>query len=441
MGSTTEKAHRCFCESPKRLLVWIIVFMTLVIVVGLHFHIKGGLFGRSTRKDVAAMSTEQNNAFANLPVDAVTKATPKGGIKLVAAQPRAWREASPQAQSGEPFAASPVPLENFQNVLNNIAAVVKPAVVHIEVLRETKEGNQNLRLESVGSGIIVDRQGYVLTNYHVVQNGIRITVTTFSSAGKMEYNARIAHSDIHSDLAILKIVSENDFPVTRLGNADALEVGDWVISMGSPLDLAQTVSFGIVSALRETVVVNSMVYHDMIQTDAHINKGNSGGALVNIYAEVVGINTAIYTPQGDFTGVGFAIPINAADMLLNELNIAHHRFGKSVVPVNKNGPIGARSQGSWLGIRGISASSEIPSVRSARQAKGVLVNQVFAKSPAARAGLRDGDIIVGFGNSLIENVTNLKSVLSTTPEGQKVSLRVIRQNRAMDLVTVTTAKW
>jgi len=210
--------------------------------------------------------------------------------------------------------------------LRNTAAAVRPSVVHIKVLRLVSQGGAfaQARVESIGSGVIVDERGYVLTNYHVVENPLSISVTTYSRRRPVTYPAELIDADSRRDLAVIRIRGAN-FPAARLGDSSALRVGDWVMAIGSPLDLAQTVSLGIVSALRGAVRIGEVTYSDLIQTDAHINKGNSGGPLVDVYGQVVGINAAIYTPEGRFTGVGFALPINSAKAMLSELRMAQPR--------------------------------------------------------------------------------------------------------------------
>jgi len=170
---------------------------------------------------------------------------------------------------------------------------------------------------SLGSGIIVDRRGYIVTNAHVVANAVNINVVTFSS-GRVVYPAVIIRKDMENDIAILKIEPDAPLPAAVLGDSDMMRVADRVLTVGSPFGLEQTVTAGIISDDSRDLVINEQVYEDMLQTDAAINRGNSGGALVNVGGEVIGINTAIYAPTGVFTGVGFAIPINKVKPIIKE---------------------------------------------------------------------------------------------------------------------------
>ena len=207
------------------------------------------------------------------------------------------------------------------------AAAVRPAVVYIEVtmLKRNTGSNNSVGSSGVsfapiaggstknsfGSGIIFDPKGYILTNYHVIAGAESILVTPFGYKEE-KFTARVVKTIAAIDLAVLKIDSQEEFPCATLGNSDLIEVTDTVIAIGSPFGLEHTVTKGIISDDRRDLVIDGIAYKDMIQTDAAINRGNSGGPLVNVTGEVIGINTAIYAPTGIFTGVGFAIPINKA---------------------------------------------------------------------------------------------------------------------------------
>lgn len=407
--------------------MWVITIATAAVLAGMFFLPRQDA-GRASA--AIAQSPSQPGIGQLAATDGFTMATPKGGVKLV-------HQTAAPAPGGPPI--SPVPLENVQELLNNVVAMVKPSVVRIEVTRADPLGG-NARAESIGSGIIIDRRGYVLTNYHVLDEAPRISLTTYAKAGPVTYDGKLVHSDAGSDLAVIRILGDTDFPVAKLGSASALEVGDWVLAIGSPLDLAQTVSFGIISALRETVRIGGTTYADMIQTDAHINKGNSGGPLVNIYGEVIGINTAVYTPNGDFTGVGFAIPVDHAQAMLDELNIAPHRFSAAVANLTKS-RMNALKTGSWLGVEGISLSPELSARYGLPVNRGVYITDVFVNSPAQRGGLRRDDILVWVDDNPIGGTDQLRSVLSRTSPGKEIVMRVCRADSVLDLTTITTAKW
>jgi len=206
---------------------------------------------------------------------------------------------------------------------------VRPAVVFINTTlsrRNTASSSRssdvsfdiaagNSTKNSIGSGVIFDAKGYILTNYHVIENAEIIEVTPFGYSGKI-YTARIVRAEPEEDLAILKINSQERFIYATLGNSDLIEVADTVLAIGSPFGLEYTVTKGIISDSKRDLIIDGVEYKDMIQTDAAINRGNSGGPLVNVDGEVIGINTAIYAPTGIFTGLGFAIPINKAKLML-----------------------------------------------------------------------------------------------------------------------------
>jgi serine protease Do len=211
-------------------------------------------------------------------------------------------------------------------------ASVRPAVVNITADKVTaRRGGpaltssivfddpsiQFVEEASLGSGIIVDRRGYIVTNAHVVANAVNIKVVTFSSE-RTVYPATIIRKDIENDIAILKIEPDSPMPTAILGDSDMIKVADRVLTVGSPFGLEQTVTAGIISDDSRNLVIDGQAYEDMLQTDAAINRGNSGGALVNVSGEVIGINTAIYAPTGVFTGVGFAIPINKVKPIVKE---------------------------------------------------------------------------------------------------------------------------
>ena len=211
-------------------------------------------------------------------------------------------------------------------------ASVRPAVVNITADKTTpRRGGpalastvafddpsiQFVEDPSLGSGVIVDRRGYIVTNAHVVANAVNIKVVTFSSSRTI-YPAVIIRKDLENDIAILKIEPESPLPVAVLGDSDMVKVAETVLTIGSPFGLEQTVTAGIISDDSRNLVIDGQVYDDMHQTDAAINRGNSGGALVNVGGEVIGINTAIYAPTGVFTGVGFAIPINKVKPVIKD---------------------------------------------------------------------------------------------------------------------------
>jgi len=216
--------------------------------------------------------------------------------------------------------------------LGSAFASVRPAIVNITADKTTSRRGgpalassvafddpsiQFVEDTSLGSGIIVDRKGYIVTNAHVVANAVNIKIVTFSSE-RTVYPAVIIRKDLENDIAILKIEPDTPLPTAILGDSDMIKVADKVLTIGSPFGLEQTVTAGIISDDSRNLVIDGQNYEDMLQTDAAINRGNSGGALVSVSGEVIGINTAIYAPTGVFTGVGFAIPINKVKPIIKD---------------------------------------------------------------------------------------------------------------------------
>jgi serine protease Do len=286
-------------------------------------------------------------------------------------------------------------------------------------------GTQEFRRFGLGSGVIIDPDGYILTNEHVVADASKITVTL---ADGREFTGEVKGKDPRSDLAVIKIDAK-DLAVARLGDSDALRTGQWAIALGNPFGLVgpasssmigsePTMTVGIVSALHRGLPRLASGgaprnYADLIQTDAAINPGNSGGPLINIRGEVIAINVAILTSSRGFEGVGFAIPINRAKLVLESL-IA----GRRVVY-------------GWLGVQVQDLSEDVARFYGLDQTQGVLVYQVLPNSPAARAGLKDGDIILRFGDAEVRHTRELVDRVSRTKVGAKVPVEVLRDGKRM----------
>ena len=269
----------------------------------------------------------------------------------------------------------------------------------------------------VGSGVIVSEDGYILTNNHVIKRADKITVTL--ADGKNYEATLVGRDDAEengggTDLAVIKI-DEKGLPVLPFGDSDSLEVGEWVIAIGTPLNLSQTVTRGIVSAKERQSGITT--YGNFIQTDAPINRGNSGGALINIRGELVGINTFIAT--GGFSvgniGLGFALPSNLVKQILPELI--------------ENGKI----ERGWLGITMGTIDQEIADKYNLDSTEGVLVNLVGRDSPAYRGGLRDDDIIIQFDGEKIKDMSHLRHAVAATPVGKSVKVDVLRDGKEKQL--------
>jgi len=270
------------------------------------------------------------------------------------------------------------------------------------------------RQQGLGSGVIVSKEGYILTNYHVVDGADEIEVKT---SDNRSFQAQIIGVDSLSDVAVIKIKENVDnLPVAYLGDSDKLRPGDWAVAIGNPFSLASSVTLGIVSALGRTASNDFNTYQNFIQTDAAINPGNSGGALVNVKGELIGINTMIYTQSGGYMGIGFAIPINMARRIMEDLIYE----GK----VNRG----------WLGI---SIQDLDPATREAfnlgTEIKGVLVGDVFKDQPAEKAGFKRGDIITSVNNKEILNSNQLRNVIASIHPGEKIPIEIIRNQKRIIL--------
>ncbi|MBN1573025.1 MAG: DegQ family serine endoprotease [Deltaproteobacteria bacterium] len=256
--------------------------------------------------------------------------------------------------------------------------------------------------QSLGSGFIITGDGYIFTNNHVIKNATEIKVTLHN---EKTYNARVIGSDPKTDLALIKIDAGDSLPTVNMGDSDYLKVGEWVLAIGNPFGLEETVTAGIVSAKGR--VIGSGPYDDFIQTDASINPGNSGGPLFNIKGEVIGINTAIIN-RGQ--GIGFAIPINMA---------------KSLYPQLKKGKV-VRG---WLGVVIQEITPELAKSLDLQNTTGVLIAEVMASSPAERAGLKRGDVIIEFNGKKIKKSKELPATVAMTPVGSKVNIKVLRDGK------------
>ena len=266
-----------------------------------------------------------------------------------------------------------------------------------------EEMQREFKQPSLGSGFIIDKKGYVVTNNHVIEGADQIKVKLDDDN---EFDAEVVGRDPNTDLALLKIKSEKDLPVLKLGNSDKLKIGHWVVAIGSPFGLERTVTAGIVSAKGR--VIGSGPYDDFIQTDASINPGNSGGPLLNMDGEVVGINTAIIASG---TGIGFAIPVNLAEDIIAQL--------KSEGEVTRG----------WLGVAIQDLTREMAEYYGLKNRKGVLVADVFKGDPADEAGIRAKDIILEVNDQKVETSRQLTSMIAGLKVGETATVEVFRDGR------------
>jgi serine protease Do len=322
------------------------------------------------------------------------------------------------------------PVQSYADVVERVApAVVTVRATHREAAPQQfpffndpffrqffggempRHGNREMEEMALGSGVIVRPDGYILTNYHVVNGAQNIKVDLYN---RQTYAAKVVGSDSPSDLAVLKITAGN-LPVLTLGNSDEVRVGDVCLAVGNPLGIGETVTNGIISAKQRTTDVSSGSFEDFLQTDAPINKGNSGGALVNTRGELIGINSQIISTTGASIGLGFAIPSNMARNVMNQLiksgKVERGMLGVSIQPV----------------------TSDMAASLGLKQVRGVLVSSVSANGPGAKAGLKPGDVIIQFNGSDVNDPNTLRNEVATTKPGTKVNLTIIRNGTQQQL--------
>ncbi len=320
-------------------------------------------------------------------------------------------------------------LSKTNKAIAEIADAVKPSVVNISSTKmvkspgnsspflndpnfkrffgdESSKGPREHKQTGLGSGVIVDKNGYILTNNHVVRNADEIKVKL---SDKREFKGRVIGTDQKTDIAVIKI-DANDLQAIKFGDSDNLKVGETILAIGNPFGLNQTVTSGIVSA-KGRANVGIADYEDFVQTDAAINPGNSGGALVNVKGELVGINTAIFSTTGGYQGIGFAIPSNMAKAVMESL-------------INKGKVIRG-----WLGITIQSLTSELVKQFNLKDEKGVLVGDIVEDSPAEKAGIQRGDIIVEFDGKEVSDITNLRNMVANTAPNNEVTIRLIHEEK------------
>jgi serine protease Do len=313
-----------------------------------------------------------------------------------------------------------------------------PAVVHIDVMEKQEVtnplfpfeddpffryffGNQRSpkkfqrELRGLGTGMIIDGNGHILTNHHVAGGATKIEVSL--SDGR-KFPAKLVGSDPKTDLAVIRIEA-HDLPHVSFGDSDKMDVGDWVIAIGHPRGLDQTVTQGIISAKHRTGITDPTSYQDFLQTDAAINPGNSGGPLLNLYGEVIGVNTAISSQSGGSEGIGFAIPSNMA------LHVA-----KTIISRGK-------VERGWLGLTVQDLTPDLAKSLNTAATRGAVVNEVVKGGPAERAGLRKSDIVVSFQGNEVPDGAALRNMAAMSPVGQDIRIGAIRQGKKLEFVAKT----
>lgn len=263
--------------------------------------------------------------------------------------------------------------------------------------------------QSLGSGVIVSSDGYIITNFHVIEKADEIKVTVFD---KENYTGKVIGTDPKTDIAIIKISAKEDLPSIKWGDSDSLQVGEFVLAFGNSFGLSHTVTLGIVSALgRANVGIAD--YEDFIQTDAAINPGNSGGPLVNVKGELIGINTAIFSKTGGYQGIGFAVPSNMAKSVMSQLI--------------KGGKV---TRG-WLGVTIQDVTPELAGEFGLKESAGAIITDIFSGSPAEKSGMKRGDIIIEVDGKEVKNVVSLRNMIAQSKVGSRLKLKVIRDGKTI----------
>jgi Do/DeqQ family serine protease len=321
--------------------------------------------------------------------------------------------------------------------LSSVASRAIPSVMNISSLQVVRQvspftsdplfryffgddmsGPRNRVSQSLGSGVIVSADGYILTNNHVVGDA-RAQVSVVLP-DKRELKAKIVGVDEFTDLALLKI-DVHAQPVLAWGDSSKLKVAEWVLAIGNPFQLNQTVTLGIVSALGRSLGGNLATYEDFIQTDAAINPGNSGGALVNARGELIGINTAIFSETGGYQGIGFAVPSNLALHVMNDL-LKYGEVQRGTIP----------------GVVVTSLTTQLADELGAPSTRGALINQMAQQSDAYNAGLRPGDIIVGFNGRPVDDASAFMRMLADSKVGTAAKLEILRESRRLEITVPVT---
>jgi serine protease Do len=326
--------------------------------------------------------------------------------------------------------------QDLSNVYVQIAKKVIPSVVHIEVTAREDVANPSLPFENdpffryffnnpnapkkfkrdvkgLGTGMIIDSNGNILTNYHVAGGATKIDVLL---ADGEKYSAKLIGGDPKTDLSVIRITAKKQLPYVMFGNSDKIEVGEWVMAIGHPRGLDQTVTHGIISAKHRRGITDPSSYQDFIQTDAAINPGNSGGPLLNLNGEVIGVNTVIVSSSGGFEGIGLAIPSNIATHVAKTL-ITHGKVERG-----------------WLGVSAQDLTPDLAKTLGITVSKGALVNDVMKGSPAEKVGIKKDDVITVFNAKPVSDGNMLRNEVAVAPIGKEARLTVLRGQKTYDFV-------
>jgi len=328
---------------------------------------------------------------------------------------------------------------NLVTAIQDVAKKAIPAVVHVEVIEKQSVTNPLLpfqndpffqyffgnpgkmpktlerEIQGLGSGILIDAQGHILTNSHVVNGATKMTVVLSDGRKYTGKSVRVIGVDSKTDLAVIQITTRESFPFVTFGDSDKVDVGQWVVAIGHPRGLDQTVTQGIISAKHRHGITDPSSYQDFLQTDAAINPGNSGGPLLDLSGEVIGVNTAIMSESGGFEGIGFATPGNMA------LRVARQLMSSGKV------------QRGYLGLTIQNLTPELASSFGRSDTKGVLVANVMKNGPAYRAGIKQGDLILAYEGKPVDNPDSFRNEVAGAAIGQTVALTIIREGRFRDV--------
>lgn len=354
--------------SPNRILT------VFVLVVSVFFHTFTS-HARGVPDGFADLAERLLPSVVNISTTQVQKTADKGGPQM------------PRFPEGSPF-------QDFFK----------------EFFDRQQQGTPQRRATSLGSGFVISKDGFVVTNNHVIAEADEITVTLHDDT---RLKAKLIGRDPKTDLALLKVESNSALVAVPFGNSGKTRVGDWVVAIGNPFGLGGTVTAGIVSARQRDI--NSGPYDDFIQTDASINRGNSGGPMFNLKGEVIGINTAIFSPSGGSVGIGFAIPANLARPIIEQLQ----KFGKA--------------RRGWLGVRIQTVTDEIAQSLGLEKATGALVASLTKDGPAEKYKIKVGDVILKFDNKTVGEMRRLPRIVAETSIGKAVSVEVWRNGKRVRL--------
>lgn len=309
------------------------------------------------------------------------------------------------------------------------------AVVHVKTIAGNRRGyqdpfydfffgnpyrNQPLKPMATGSGVIISEDGFIVTNNHVINNAEKVYVVLNDNR---EYEAEVIGRDPNTDIALLK-VNEKNLPFIYYGNSDDIKVGEWVLAVGNPFSLTSTVTAGIVSAKGRSINIlnEKFAIESFIQTDAAVNPGNSGGALVNVEGDLIGINTAIASNTGSYTGYSFAVPVNIVKKVVADLL----EFGEV--------------QRAFIGVVIDNVNSELASKKGINTTRGVYVTGLNPGGAAEEAGIKEGDVIISIGNNQVNNIPELQEMVGRYRPGDKVDVKIIRNNKEMTIPVVLKNK-